>query len=315
MLLQAAIAQLEQGIEQVGDSFQTLDQQLGHIGQTATRIGDRLQVGPAAASPQLTPCSYHAPWQCFAGFTGTCMFKTGCTHGWPDLQHLAVLQSAEGFRTRAQEAMKLLQDMQQFAAADTFDDLSDLYSDPARLAEAAVSGAALNSCLPLSSLRKRASLLGRGLLHRSAAAQVDWQLDLSLVSKRPMPPNSVAYKLGPLAVQAMTGQMMSLALEVTSSKEHVGLDEQQLKASGELAPKVRLAASPMASAGLVSAEAATWRPAGWRAAPLPTRVPACKPCLASANPGHELCGPAKWVHSHAGLNGPRCGPSILLTLR
>eukprot|EP00891_Asterochloris_glomerata_P000050 jgi/Astpho2/50/fgenesh1_pg.00001_%23_28_t len=120
----AAIAQLEQGIEQVGDSFQTLDQQLGHIGQTATRIGDRLQ-------------------------------------------------SAEGFRTRAQEAMKLLQDMQQFAAADTFDDLSDLYSDPARLAEAA----------------------------------------------------------------AMTGQMMTLALEVTSSKERVGLDEQQLKASGELAPK------------------------------------------------------------------------------
>ncbi len=82
-----------------------------------------------------------------------------------DQQHLAVLQSAEGFRTRAQEAMKLLQDMQQFAAADTFDDLSDLYSDPARLAEAAVSSAALNSCLPLVLPRKRARLVGEVLLH------------------------------------------------------------------------------------------------------------------------------------------------------
>ena len=40
---------------------------------------------------------------------------------------------------------------------------------------------------------------------------------------------------------------MSLALEVTSSKERVGLDEQQLKSYGELAPKVRLAPCPVAS--------------------------------------------------------------------
>lgn len=53
--------------------------------------------------------------------------------------------------------------------------------------------------------------------------------------------------------------MMTLALEVTSSKERVGLDEQQLKASGELAPKVSLAPSPVASIVVVSAEAAMWR--------------------------------------------------------
>ena len=187
MLLQAAIAQLEQGIEQVGDSFQTLDQQLGHIGQTATRIGDRLQVSPVAACPQLTACSCPGSGCLLHSALPLDTLAPACPRQLTaelghctDVQHLAVLQSAEGFRTRAQEAMKLLQDMQQFAAADTFDDLSDLYSDPARLAEAAVSSTAFNSCLPLFPARKGASLPWRG-------SQVD----------RPSPHNSIAFKLAP----------------------------------------------------------------------------------------------------------------------
>ena len=56
--------------------------------------------------------------------------------------------------------MKLLQDMQQFAAADTFDDLSDLYSDPARLAEAAVSGAAPATAACLCFYRGQGFLAG-----------------------------------------------------------------------------------------------------------------------------------------------------------
>lgn len=77
--------------------------------------------------------------------------------------------------------------------------------------------------------------------------------------QKPLYTTTVMRSTWPLAVQAMTGQMMTLALEVTSSKERVGLDEQQLKASGELAPKVSLAPSPVAPAVVVSAEAAMWR--------------------------------------------------------
>lgn len=41
---QAEVTELEAVVEEVQDQFQSLDQQMSHASQTATKIGDRLQV-------------------------------------------------------------------------------------------------------------------------------------------------------------------------------------------------------------------------------------------------------------------------------
>lgn len=41
---QAEVTELEAVVEEVQEQFQSLDQQMSHASQTATKIGDRLQV-------------------------------------------------------------------------------------------------------------------------------------------------------------------------------------------------------------------------------------------------------------------------------
>ena len=49
-----------------------------------------------------------------------------------------LLQNAEGFRKRALEGVKVLTYLQEFASAGSLSELSDLFQDDNRLAEAAV---------------------------------------------------------------------------------------------------------------------------------------------------------------------------------
>lgn len=42
---QAQVTELEAVVEEVHDQFQSLDQQMSRASQTATKVGDRLQVG------------------------------------------------------------------------------------------------------------------------------------------------------------------------------------------------------------------------------------------------------------------------------
>ena len=44
LYLQAEMTELEAVVEEVQEGFQALDQQMSRAGQTATKIGDRLQV-------------------------------------------------------------------------------------------------------------------------------------------------------------------------------------------------------------------------------------------------------------------------------
>ena len=44
IVLQAEVTELEAVVEEVHNQFQSLDQQMSHASQTATKIGDRLQV-------------------------------------------------------------------------------------------------------------------------------------------------------------------------------------------------------------------------------------------------------------------------------
>lgn len=45
MVLQAQVTELDAVVEEVHDQFQSLDQQMSRASQTATKVGDRLQVG------------------------------------------------------------------------------------------------------------------------------------------------------------------------------------------------------------------------------------------------------------------------------
>ena len=66
------------------------------------------------------PCSGHGCWPC------------------NDLMAACLLQNAEGFRKRALEGVRVITYLQEFANAGSLSQLSDLFQDDNRLAEAAV---------------------------------------------------------------------------------------------------------------------------------------------------------------------------------
>lgn len=61
-------------------------------------------------------------------------------------------QSSEGFRKRAMDTMNVMQYLQEFALVDDFSQLSDLFNDDRRLADAAVSSFEYQRCCSCTSL-------------------------------------------------------------------------------------------------------------------------------------------------------------------
>lgn len=54
--LQAEVTELEAVVEEVHNQFQSLDQQMSHANQTATKIGDRLQVSLLEVANAFAQC-------------------------------------------------------------------------------------------------------------------------------------------------------------------------------------------------------------------------------------------------------------------
>ena len=114
------MTELEAVVEEVQERFQSLDQQMSRAGQTATKVGDRLQVMLAQF------CT------CFFCSSICCCPRMHCNN-------LLLAQSAENMRSKAEEAITSIQYIQSFAACTHLAELPELFQDSSQLPQAAVS--------------------------------------------------------------------------------------------------------------------------------------------------------------------------------
>jgi hypothetical protein len=126
---QDQLEEMEEGLERAQGTFAELDAQMSHASQTATKIGDRLHVScRCKLSPVLDLCLQgiriyyvNSPTLSIAG-----------------TKNLSFHQNAEGFRKRALEGIRVITYLQEFANISQLSELSELFQDDNRLAEAAV---------------------------------------------------------------------------------------------------------------------------------------------------------------------------------
>ena len=154
-------------LEDTQAEFQQLDDKMARVSQVATRIGDRLRVrlrllARVSTTSSVTCCASAlqtvSETGCFArGTRRRCYPNAGersFEHGTVCCVQTETLpcaaQTSEAVRARATDAMDIVQFLQEFSvgAAD-FSDLSELFSDDKRMAEAAVrelTGTAILRC-------------------------------------------------------------------------------------------------------------------------------------------------------------------------
>lgn len=162
---------LEKLSERLKDGTRDIDSRVAHISQTATRIGDRLQVRPAAGTGQTCNNSrlargpaVHTRIPQGLHSSSSSSASTVCRQGCSALEEherdqatpprslllravpcCAALQTAEAVRLRCLEAQELICHLQTFSchsAGSDFSKLPSIFTNDATLAEAAVSGTA-----------------------------------------------------------------------------------------------------------------------------------------------------------------------------
>jgi hypothetical protein len=152
-LLQAEVRTLERVSERIKDGIRDIDARATRISQTATRVGDRLQVRIA-----LQPSQHHLHLTSSSGVVvlqprSICLaaISAGSHQAHRQLTHLPCalpanscrsLQTAEGLRLRCLEAQELISHLQAFSchsAGEDFSKLPPIFTNDATLAEAAVS--------------------------------------------------------------------------------------------------------------------------------------------------------------------------------
>ena len=136
VFLQEQLEAMEEGLEKAQHAFSQLDAQMSQSSQTATKIGDRLHVRLVLPCLVLWTGKLLAIWKYsvtelstgqWDGSASQCVL-TLCGAG----------QNAEGFRQRALEGIKVVTYLQEFANVSQLSELSELFQDDNRLAEAAV---------------------------------------------------------------------------------------------------------------------------------------------------------------------------------